>query len=217
VATSNRSSGRPRRAATRQPKQSQRRTRTTARVIRAGEVATALAAIVGLLFLVGDRLPWGDAAPAPRVLRVSVGNITIDEPVRYGSFLRTIDGRESYEAGARARGIPPPVVQAQLNTPGVEVAFDLKIDGPPGRQLELTPRVYKAHGRIAADMPAIAPVQTEHFRSEAWNELGPSSTWVSYPAARGEYYIELRVDELKGDRRDFVVRKRTDTFRVLAR
>jgi hypothetical protein len=217
VARSNRS--RSRRPTAAKPGVRGRKPGTTARLIRAGEVATALAAIAGLLFLIGDRLSGGDesgAAKGPRLLDVEVSDINIDHPVKYRSFLQTIDGLERFKAGARANGVPMPAVQARLDVPGVEIGFRLRVDGPPGRRLELTPKVYKAHGRIAAPLSPLAPVETEHYTSEAQRDLGVSSTWAAYPAAPGEYYVELRVDELIGKRREFRVRERTENFRVEA-
>jgi hypothetical protein len=221
VARSNRSSRRSRRATTAERIDPERKTGTAARVVRAGEVATAVGAIVGLIFLVGDRMPWSgdDGAPAqpPRVLQVTLSGVDTDQPVRFGRFLRTVDGLDDFKEGALGRGLPPAVVNAQLGMPGVEVTFDLQIHGPPGRRLELTPRVYKAHGRIAADMPPLAVTRTEHYWSEASKDRSAGSAFAFYPQAPGVYYVELRMDEVKGKRRDFVARERTEDFRVLAR
>lgn len=211
------SRSRSRRATAGQPGARGRKPAKTVRLVRTGEVATALGAIAALLFLIGDRLPWGDesgAARGPRLLDVAVSDISIDHPVKYSSFLQTIDGLSRFKAGAKANDVPMPVVRARLDVPGVEIAFRLRVDGPPGRRLELTPKVYKAHGRIAAPVSPLAPVQTEHYKSEAEQERGITSTWTAYPARPGEYYIELRVDELIGARREFRARARTENFRV---
>jgi hypothetical protein len=193
-------------------------------LVRAGEIATALAAIIGLLILLGAHLPWGGeekgggAATAPRVLDVRITNTRIDRDVTYDSFLRTLGKLRTYLESARSAGLPPPAIREQRRMPGVEIGFELQVVGPPGRKLQLTPTVYRAHGRVLATIPQIAAHQTEHYTSEAWKDRSGSATWAPYPTEPGDYYVDLSVDAIeKGGGSEFVESARTEPFHVGAR
>jgi hypothetical protein len=109
-------------------------------------------------------------------------------------------------------GISGAAVRKLLVTPGVEVDYMMRIEGPPGRRLELRPKLYERNGRTRARTPAIE--QTEVYESEAWVDPAPDRTWLPYPIRSGRYYVELDVYERKEGARSLVASERTPVFAV---
>jgi hypothetical protein len=196
---------------------------TGPRIKAAGEISGAVAAIVGLVVLVVGLLPahHGESgtrsATPPRLLDVRIQGAQVDADVTYRNFLRSVHRTGAYLRSARKQQLPPAGIHEQLAVRGVAIDFELQIYGPAGRRLELTPTVYHEHGRITAIVPRIAPHHTEHYVSEARRDLGSATTWAPYPTAPGAYYVDLRVDEIKGAEHVFVRSAHTKTFHVPAR
>jgi hypothetical protein len=184
----------------------------TSRILRAGQLATALAAIIGLLLLVIDRVPWADEEPAPRRLGVVLSDLRVDHPVKLGAFLRTKDRLAPFKERMSASGLPAAAIRKLLLAPGVEVDYLMRIEGPPGRRLELHPNLYEHTGRTRARTPEIE--QTEVYESEAWVDPAPDRTWLPYPIESGRYYVELDVYEPEEAARSLVASERTPTFAV---
>lgn len=185
----------------------------TGRILRAGELATALAAVIGLVLLVGDRLPWAvDDEPAPRKLNVALSDLHVDHPVTLGTFLRTKERLSRFKERMSASGVPATQVRALLLSPGVEVDYMMRIEGPPGRRLELRPKLYKSRGRVRARNPGVE--QAELYESEAWVDPAPDRTWLPYPGRAGRYYVELDVYERKEATHSLVSSARTSVFAV---
>jgi hypothetical protein len=180
------------------------------RIVRAGQIAATIAAVGGTVVLVVDRLPDNQA---PETLAVSLQDLHLDRDVTLARFLATKRHLGKYRAALRKSGLPEQAIVANLKTRGVRVRFLLTIAGPPRRQLDLTPRFFRARRLIRAPTPTLT--QTENYESEAFDDRSPGSTWAAYPHAPGRYYVELEMAERRpGQRRQLVARAQTQIFRV---
>jgi hypothetical protein len=187
-----------------------RNSRFIGRIIRAGQIATAIAAIVGAVFLVTDRLP---TESPPETLSASLSDLSVEWRVTFKRFLAAKGHLQQYSTRVRATGLPTQKLNNMLNTIGIQVTYQLAVQGPPGRRLELKPRIYQAHGLIPAKTPRLT--QSEIYKSEAWRDEQPDRTWIPYPLHAGTYYIQLDMTERRNDGPDqLVATARTDKFRV---
>jgi hypothetical protein len=192
------------------PSQSTRFHKLIDKLTRAGQFATAIAAIVGTVLLVVDRLT-NDARPAR--LAVSLTALHLQRPVTLRRFLAAKQHLRQYATGLRAAGLATPAIHHALNAQGIQVSYKLEIQGPPGRQLDLKPIVYRPRGLIP--VPVSPLTQTELYKSEAWQDKAPDRTWVAYPPHPGHYYIVLDMTERRVDQYPaLVATTQTHLFRV---
>ena len=183
------------------------------RIIRGGQLATAIAAIIGLLLLLMDRLP---NHPAPKKLSVSLTQVRVSRPVTLRHFFAAKDQLANVVSVMRNDRMTRRDIHALLNMKGTQVRYLLAIDGPPGRRLELKPIVYRAPGLIPAKGPSF--VQVQPYRSEAWHDAAPDQTWVPDPADPGDYYVEVRMTERRRNHRPILVASaRTPSFPIRRR
>jgi hypothetical protein len=179
-------------------------------LIRGGQIATAIAAISGLVLLFVDRLP---NHPAPQTLSVSLTHVHLQRPVTLGRFFAAKEQLRTYTKKLRRSGLTDRGIRDLLGMQGIEVSFLLEIDGPPGRQIQLKPTVYRTRGLIRAKIPPF--VQVQRYYSAAWRDTGPDSTWAAYPLEAGGYYVELRMTEpIPHHRAALVAVAQTQNFRV---
>lgn len=161
----------------------------TARLVRAGQVATALTAIIGVIILVVDRL--SKDKQETDVLSATLSRPTIDRPVRLNAFLAAHNRLRSYTGALREQDVDAASIRQIVHTPGVEIHYQLALRGAAGMRVGLTPTVYTRTRRLAA--ATIPFAGTEYYVLEARSQTTSDSTWTPYPLRAGTYYVEVVV------------------------
>jgi hypothetical protein len=174
--------------------------------------ASVLVGIAGTLatvaFLVIDHLPEDAAAPA--VLNVDIDSVSALDGVSLREYLRAARRLERFERNSRAAGVPAGAQRALLGRPGVELTYELLIEGDPGRRLTVETTLYRSGTRKALEDPS-GLEQINSYVSEARSDQLQDRVWVPQPGRTGRYYAQLDVIDERGH---IVASRRTVSFRV---
>ena len=157
-------------------------------LIRAGQYAGAVTAIVAAITAIVHF--WPEPEPAPQNLNAEITDVAVIKDVAWRDFLAADGSLAATKQKLRAKGLSGDDVAGVLAVPGIEVDFSLLIEGPPGRELRLDAVVYRSPGRRRAPVSDLGATG-RGFRSDAWRDRGTARTWVSAPTRPGRYYIEL--------------------------
>lgn len=181
-------------------------------ITQLGQAATALAAIIGLTFLVVDRLSKNKMEAEVRSATLS--KPTLDRPVRLSAFLDSHNRLRTFTTRAlREPGVDAATVRQLVQTRGVEINYILSLRGVVGTKVAVTPKLYTRTRRIPAR--TIPFTSTEYYTLEARRQTTSDSTWTPYPLRAGTYYVEVVV---RLDRRpphdDTLAVRRSALFRV---
>jgi hypothetical protein len=176
--------------------------------------ASVLVGILGTLativFLIVDHLPDDEAPPA--VLNVDIDSVRALDGVSLRDHLAAARRLERFERNGREAGIPRGELRALLGRPGVELTYELLIEGDPGRRLRVETTLYRDGTRRALEDPS-GLEQINDYVSEARSDQLEDRVWVPRPVRAGRYYAELDVIDERGR---IVASRRTGSFRVRA-
>jgi hypothetical protein len=164
-----------------------------------------LGTVVTTAFLIADRV----GMDAPEVLAAELTNVRTTPSVTLHDHLAGTRRLERFIRNGAASGISSSDLRAVLATQGVEVAYDLTIEGPPGRKLRVAATLFRA--RSGRPMPNTGLEQRTSYVSEAKSDKLTDRVWVPAPPAAGRYVT--RVDVI-GDGDVTVASATTPPFRL---
>jgi hypothetical protein len=171
---------------------------STGRLIRAGQVATALTALLTAALLI-----WNDVlkpAPAPAVLTATVKTVEANPNITLRNYMNSHPGQlATYLSNARAQGLGEEEISQALRTPGVLVEYTLGIDGPAGQALNVTRTLYEAHTEARVSEGAVSILPPERYISPASISQTAQSTWIDPPVGKGEYFAEIDLVNKDGE------------------
>jgi hypothetical protein len=182
----------------------------SARVIRAGQIAGAITAVVTASLLLWNTLLKPSAAPA--VLRGSVASVEVhaDRPLHV--YLDSHPGQLArFMANAKSDGLAAEEIEAALTTPGVLAEFTVSLDGPAGRRVELTHTLYNEQTEARVPEGAVQLVGPERYVSQSGGYQATQSLWLQSPPSKGTYFLEIDLVEPNGQT---LTTKRSPTFSV---
>jgi len=174
-------------------------------------VVGIVSAVVATGFLIADRLggdPAGSPAPV-RKLAVELSAVRATPQVSLATHLAATRRLDRFAAGSRNAGLAEGTRRALLRTPGVEVAYHVRIQGPPGRRVSLATTLFRRGSR--RPLPADGLEQRTTYVSEAVTDELSDRVWVPAPARPGAYVAELDVLD---ERRESIANASTGAFRI---
>jgi hypothetical protein len=180
------------------------------RVIRAGQIAGAITAVVTAVLLLWNTLLKPAAAPA--VLRGSIASVEVhaDRPLHV--YLDSHPGQLAhFIANAKSDGLAGEEIGAALKTPGVLAEFTISLDGPAGRQVELTHILYNERTEARVPEGAVRVVGAERYVSQSGGYQSTQSLWLQSPPSKGAYFLEIDLVEPNGQT---LTTKRSPIFTV---
>ena len=144
-------------------------------VAQVGGAASAIAAILGIVFVLAP-----DLAPekAPTEKRAQIGVLKVERPVTYAQYLQ----RTGLPGGDYGR--------SYLRRSGVFVEFDVEIVGYEGTDLPLRWSLYDAD---SGDQ--VSESKSTTLRAEAPNERATWHVWAPLPKRRGKFFLQLQLFE----------------------
>jgi hypothetical protein len=150
--------------------------RSVARVVaQIGGAASAVAAILGIVFLLQpDLAPKG----SPTEKSARLGALKVDQPVTYRQYLQ----RTNLSGGDYG--------EAYLRRPGVFVQFDVEIVGYEGAQLPLRWSLYDAEGG-----QQVGESEATTLRAEAPRDRATWHIWAPLPRRRGPFFLLIQIFE----------------------
>lgn len=170
----------------------------TGRLIRAGQIAAAVTAIVTAAVLI-----WNDVlkpAPAPAVLTATVKPVEVDPNVTLRNYLNSHRGQlAAYLSHAEAQGLGEEEINQALRTPGILVEYTIDMDGPAGQTVSVTRTLYAAHTEARVAEGAVSILPPERYVSHAAVSQSAQSTWIEPPAGVGAYFVEIDLVDNGGE------------------
>jgi len=160
----------------------------SSRLIRAGQIAGAIAALVSAGALIWTQLKPG---PPPAVLRATVSNLRTYAPRTEYNYFNSHPGQLANErAHLHAQGLDQEEIRQILQKSGVTVEFTVEIEAPAGDKLSLTETLYRAPAEEAVS-PINGHFPSERFVASASRYQTTESSWIEYPARAGAYFVEV--------------------------
>jgi hypothetical protein len=160
----------------------------SSRLIRAGQVAGAITALVTAGVLVWTQL--GPGGPPP-VLRADVTGVKTYAPRTEYDYFNSHPGvLERERAHFHAQGLEEAETNKILRKSGVTVEFTVDIEAPAGREFKLTETLYRA----SAEEPIstiFGNFPNERFVVRASRYRTTESGWIEYPTRPGAYFVEI--------------------------
>jgi hypothetical protein len=171
--------------------------RASSQLIRAGQVASAIAALIAAGLAVWALVkPGGPAA----VLKVMMTSHKTEAPRSEFSYF---DSHPTELAREEARlhalyGLSKQEIQEELEKKlGVTVEFDVETQGPTGHVWNVTETLFnKATGERVRE--ANSSIPPERYTSTAGDQTHPFPSWFEYPPHAGRYYVEIELNDGKG-------------------
>lgn len=165
----------------------------SARLIKAGQVAGALTAVITAGVLIWNQVK---PAPPPAVLRAAVSHLHVYSPRTEYNYFNSQPGQLAREQSHfRAQGISSEEVTQILRKTGATIEFTVEIEAPAGRKFTLTEALYRMPAEEAVS-PVYGHFPIEHFVSRADRYENTESGWIEYPTRPGSYLVEVDlVDE----------------------
>jgi hypothetical protein len=171
------------------------RTSVLSWILKAGAVASAIAAIVVL-----GKMVKGALSPAPpSVIRAAVTDIRTEphrtEYIYFGSHPERLR-RE--EVAFRREGLSPAQIAQVLQKRGVTVQFTVEPRGPANHAWYVTESLY--NDSTGQREPAIEGNYLDDypFVPHAGERAVTLPSWIQYPATPGVYFVEIEVSDKAG-------------------
>jgi hypothetical protein len=182
-------------------------------LIKAGQAAVAIAAILTTAFVVWDKVFKG--TPAPGRLSASVSNVQVYPGVGLRNYLDSHPGvLARFLRRAQAQGLTKQDLGSLLATPGVTSVFTVSIEGPSGRPVYVTRTLYSATTLARIPEPTIQVEPPSRYVSHAEADQIVDSTWMAYPpSGKATYFVELDLLDAQGQT---LATGRSANFRVPA-
>jgi hypothetical protein len=175
-------------------------------VIKAGQVAGALTAVITAGVLIWNLVL--KPAPAPAELVAHVTDVRAHPGITEYTYLQSHPGQlKREEAQLRRAAIhdgEPPLTQREidqaLRQPGAEVQWKIFLEGPVGRRFELTHTLFREKAGektvIADELGSIWP--QERIVSQAAKYENTEGAWIQTPPGGGSYVIEIYLASADG-------------------
>lgn len=162
-------------------------TRRRLSLAQIGAVVAILGTVITTGFLIADRV----RKDPPEVLAVALTNVGTTPSVTLRDHLAGTRRLERFLRNAAASGLSRSDLRPVLATPGVEVVYDLTIDGPPGRKLRVAATLFRAgSGR---PIPNSGLEQRTAYVSEAESDKLTDRVWVPRPPGAVRYVTRVDV------------------------
>jgi hypothetical protein len=178
----------------------------SAGIIKAGQIAGAITALVGVVVLLWNTLL--KPTPAPAVLAAHVSDVRVSEGISEYTYLQSHPGQLAREeaqlrAAAKRNGERPlsqPEIDEALQSPGVEVQWRVLLEGPAGRRFKLTHTLFRhaAGGRSVVGEGLGSYWPNESIVSQAGRYENTEGAWIQLPSRAGTYTVEIYLDSADG-------------------
>jgi hypothetical protein len=182
-----------------------------ARIIRAGQIAAALSAVAGVALVVYNNTL--KPSPAPTALVAHVKNVQARPGITQYNWLKyhpaqLVSVEDRLKAEVLKKGEPPlstqEVDEALRNAKGVEVDWNIFLEGPAGRKFT------ESHTLVQEDGGSSMPIAEgpssywppEAVVSEAGKYEDRQSAFVQEPAPPGTYSIAIYVKSADGSQQE---------------
>jgi hypothetical protein len=184
----------------------------TAGLLKAGQVAGAITAIITVGVLVWTQVkPAGQAAP-PAKLKVDVTSLTTLPNRTRLSYVNDRPGQlERKRAEYAAHGADHEEINQLLQRSGVTFETTIDVEAPPGRTFKLETVLYRmpAEERVS-QLSGILPEESFTTKAGEGGDKFEPNGWIEYPAHPGMYLLEVDVVDQEGTslgkgRRELVV------------
>jgi hypothetical protein len=147
-------------------------------VAQIGAAASAVGAVLGLVFLLAPSLK---PDPPPTLKRASIGVLDVEQRVTYQQYLeRTGLAGGDYDDSFLAR-------------PGVFVEFDLSIEGYQGVDLPLRWSLHDATGG-----GQVSESKSTTLRADAPSDRATWHVWAPLPTRRGSFFLRIQLFDADG-------------------
>jgi len=158
--------------------QSRRRRRSPIAIVtQVGGVASAIAAVLGLIFLFAPGLRPKESTPPP-VKRAQLGVLKVERPVTYAQYLQRTD----LPGGDYDR--------SYLQRPGVFVEFDVEIVGYQGVALPLRWSLYDARTGNQ-----VSESKSTTLTADAASDRATWHVWAPLPNRPGRFFLLIQLFE----------------------
>ncbi|HTR88959.1 MAG TPA: hypothetical protein VMG62_02480 [Solirubrobacteraceae bacterium] len=179
------------------------------RLIRAGQVAGAITAIVTVSLLAWNALK---PAPAPAVLEGTVSNVDAHYGESEFSYLESnpaklVEARDLY----RQAGLDEAEADDELREPGILVEYTIQIQGPPGLEVTLLCTLRDAATDAKIPEGNAVGFGTKRYVFRAGKYKTTHSGWIAPPASGGSYRVEIDLVAKNGETLDT---RKSRVFRV---
>lgn len=179
------------------------RTGLSAGVIKAGQIAGAITAVVTAGALVWNLALKSPAPPAS--IEAKLSKPTIHAGVPFRAYLNLEPGRlAKEETSFRASGVSESELQEDLRQKGVEAEFTIATKVPAGHTLDLTRTLNNAVTLDPISESGPSEIPREHYVPPAGNYSTTESTFISTPPGGGTFYVEVEIKEPNGKTLDAV-------------
>jgi hypothetical protein len=170
----------------------------TGRLIKAGQIAAAVTAIVTAAVLIWNHVP--KPVPPPAVLTATVKPVEADPDVTLRNYLNGHSGQlAAYLSHAKAQGLGEEEIDQALRTLGVLVEYTINMHGPAGQAVNVTRTLYEAHTEARVAEGAVSILPPERYVSHAAVSQSAQSTWIEPPAGVGAYFVEIDLVDMDGE------------------
>jgi hypothetical protein len=167
----------------------------SSRLIRAGQVAGAITAVVTAGALIWTQLKPG---PPPAVLRAAVSHLHVYSPRTEYNYFNSHPGQLARErAHFRAQGLGNEEVTQILQKAGATIEFTVEVEAPAGREFSLTETLYRMPAEEAVS-PVYGHFPVERFVSRADRYENTESGWIEYSKRPGTYFVEIDLVDKEG-------------------
>ena len=156
-------------------------------IAQIGGVAVAVSAIVGLLFLLVPELK----PEPPQKLDATLSNLVVERGVTLESYLK----RQSIDSTQ--------YTHEELQTVGVVISFNVKIEGFKGRSCLLKWSLYEDKTQARVPEGWLVDKEFREFTPEAEVDQAGSDIWVQVPNREGPFFARLELYDDKGVRITF--------------
>jgi hypothetical protein len=179
------------------------RTGLSAGVIKAGQIAGAITAVV-----TAGALLWNlvlKPAPPPASIEARLSKPTIHAGIPFRAYLNLEPGRlAKEEASFRASGVSESELREDLRQKGVEAEFTITTKVPAGHTLDLTRTLNNAVTLDPISEGGPSEIPREHYVPPAGNYSTTEDTFISTPPGGGTFYVEVEIKEPNGKTLDAV-------------
>jgi hypothetical protein len=172
-------------------------------VIRAGAIATAIAAVIGLFLLIWNGILKPGSPPAS--IEAKLSKPTIRTGITFHAYLSLKPGLiAEVERESRAGGLSDAEIHTRLREKGIEAEFTIHTNSPAGRALELTRTLDNAVTQEPVPENGDSEIPNEHYIPKAGSYSTIEDTFIASPASGGAYYVEVEIKEPHGKTLDAV-------------
>jgi hypothetical protein len=168
----------------------------SSRLIKAGQVATALTALAGLGLFVWHQL---QPAPPPPVLEAKLSSAQTHGPITLYNYFNSHPPKlQLEEAAFRKEGLGTKEIRQTLTQQGVVVEFTITTRGTPGHTWYFTGTMYNA--KTDARIEEVDTNIPDPLVAPSADNTTSRPSWFQYPSRPGVYYVEIEVDDHEGNK-----------------